>query len=71
MAVGFSVMSLTMSQDYYNYEFCDYYDPYYDECIGKGGKPKPGQPNKKSEAPSTVEAADIKKEELMAPALFL
>jgi len=64
------MMSLTMCQDYYNYEFCDYYDPYYDECIGKGGKPKPGQPNKKDKAQSIIDTANIK-DELMDPALFI
>ena len=36
------------------WDYCDYYDDYYDDCITKGGKPKPGQPNKNNKVPSAA-----------------
>jgi len=38
------------------WDYCDYYDDYYDDCITKGGKPKPGQqPNKnKNKVPAAA-----------------
>ncbi len=42
--IVFSMVAFVTCQ----WEYNDYYDDYYDDCIAKGGKPKRGQPNKKS-----------------------